>query len=97
MKKINLGILGGGQLGCMLCMAAKKLRISTTVFTDDKDGPAQNFCDYFIYGKYDDKIKTLTSSSTKTPFGSIPVVDTFNIIGIFLVTLFAFYLAPMIF
>ena len=51
------GIVGSGQLCSFLCMAAKKLKISTTVFTDDKDGPAQNFCDYFIYSKYDDKEK----------------------------------------
>ena len=53
----RLGIVGSGQLCSFLCMAAKKLKISTTVFTDDKDGPAQNFCDYFIYSKYDDKEK----------------------------------------
>ena len=35
MKKINLGILGGGQLGSMLCMAAKKLNIYTIVWSDD--------------------------------------------------------------
>ena len=57
MSNKRLGIVGSGQLCSFLCMAAKKLRISTTVFTDDKDGPAQNFCDNFIYGKYDDKEK----------------------------------------
>ena len=35
MKKTNLGILGGGQLGCMLCMAAKKLDVYTIVWSDD--------------------------------------------------------------
>ena len=35
MKKTNLGILGGGQLGCMLCMAAKNLDIYTVVWSDD--------------------------------------------------------------
>ena len=29
MKEINLGIIGGGQLGSMLCVAAKKLNIQT--------------------------------------------------------------------
>ena len=57
MSNKRLGIVGSGQLCSFLCMAAKKLKISTTVFTDDKDGPAQNFCDYFIYGKYNDKEK----------------------------------------
>ena len=54
---MRLGIVGSGQLCSFLCIAAKKLKISTTVFTDDKDGPAQKFCDHFIYGKYDDKEK----------------------------------------
>ena len=53
----NLGIIGGGQLGSMLSSAAKKLDIRTVVYSDDKDGPAQNFCDEFIFGKYDDKQK----------------------------------------
>ena len=44
MSIINLGIIGGGQLGSMLCTAAKKLSINTTVYCDDPDAPAQNFC-----------------------------------------------------
>ena len=53
----NLGIIGGGQLGSLLADAAKKLNIQTTIYCDDIDAPAQNFCDNFIYGKYDDKNK----------------------------------------
>ena len=53
----NLGIIGGGQLGSMLSTAAKKLNIKTVIFSDDSDAPAQNFCDEFIYGKYNDKSK----------------------------------------
>ena len=53
----NLGIIGGGQLGSLLAVAAKKLNISTTIYCDDIDAPAQNFCNKFIYGKYDDKLK----------------------------------------
>tara|TARA_B100000963_G_C22541434_1_gene632398 strand:+ start:123 stop:1163 length:1041 start_codon:yes stop_codon:yes gene_type:complete len=54
MSNIRLGIVGSGQLCSFLCEAAKKLKISTTVFTDDKDGPAQKFCNHFICGKYND-------------------------------------------
>ena len=57
MSEINLGIIGGGQLGSMLSVAAKKLNIKTTIYCDDIDAPAQNFCDEFIFGKYDDKEK----------------------------------------
>ena len=53
----NLGIIGGGQLGSMLSTAAKKLNIKTVIFSDDSDAPAQNFCDEFIHGKYNDKSK----------------------------------------
>ena len=53
----NLGIIGGGQLGSMLSTAAKKLNIKTVIFSDDIDAPAQNFCDEFIYGKYNDESK----------------------------------------
>ena len=57
MSEITLGIIGGGQLGSMLAIAAKKLNIKTIIFCDDSDAPAQNFCDNFIFGKYDDKNK----------------------------------------
>ena len=57
MSKKNLGIIGGGQLGSLLCAASKKLDITTTIFSDDIDAPAQNFCDNFICGNYDDKNK----------------------------------------
>jgi 5-(carboxyamino)imidazole ribonucleotide synthase len=50
MKK--LGIIGGGQLGSMLCQAAKKLDLQTIILTDDSDAPAQNFCDEFICSNY---------------------------------------------
>jgi len=57
MSKINLGIIGGGQLGSMLSTAAKKLDIKTTVYCDDIDAPAQNFCDEFLFGEYKDRNK----------------------------------------
>ena len=55
----NLGIIGGGQLGSMMSSAAKKLDIKTVIYSDDKDAPAQSFCDEFIFGGYDDKQKIL--------------------------------------
>ena len=59
MLKKNLGIIGGGQLGSMLSVAAKKLNIKTVIYSDDPDAPAQNFADDFIFGNYDDKEKIL--------------------------------------
>ena len=62
MSVITLGIIGSGQLGSMLCQAAKKLNIRTIVMSDDDQGPAQNFSDQFIFAKYDNqnKIKEFT-------------------------------------
>ena len=66
MSVINLGIIGGGQLGSMLAVAAKKLDIKTIIFCDDINAPAQNFCDEFICGKYNDKNKILDFVSKTT-------------------------------
>ena len=41
MSDSTLGIIGSGQLGSMLCQAAKKLNIRTVVISDDQQGPAQ--------------------------------------------------------
>jgi 5-(carboxyamino)imidazole ribonucleotide synthase len=57
MSKPTLGIIGGGQLGSMLAVAAKKLNVKTVIFSDDLEAPAQNFSDEFIYGNYDDQNK----------------------------------------
>ncbi len=56
MPASSLGIIGSGQLGSLLCQAAKKLKIKTLVISND-DGPAQNFADEFIYTRYENKKK----------------------------------------
>ena len=53
----SIGIIGGGQLGSMLATAAKKLNIKTVIYSDDPNAPAQNFCDLFYCGKYEDENK----------------------------------------
>ena len=55
MSDITLGIIGGGQLGSLLSVAANKLNIDTVIFSDDKNSPAKNFTKNFIYGNYDDE------------------------------------------
>ena len=57
MSKPILGIIGGGQLGSMLAIAANKLEIKTIIFCDDINAPAQNYSNDFIHGQYDDQIK----------------------------------------
>ena len=57
MFQVTLGIIGGGQLGSMLAIAANKLKIKTVIFCDDIDAPAQNFCNEFVFGQYNDQYK----------------------------------------
>ena len=57
MSSVTLGIIGSGQLGSLLCQAAKKLKIKTVVISNDKDGPAQKYTDQFIFSNYNDKEK----------------------------------------
>jgi 5-(carboxyamino)imidazole ribonucleotide synthase len=59
MSDITLGIIGGGQLGSMLAIAAKKLNIKTVIYCDDPDAPAQNFCNNFISAEYHNKEKII--------------------------------------
>ncbi len=53
---MKLGILGGGQLGMMMCQAAKKIDIETIVFSDSNDSPAVNFSNKNFINKYDNFI-----------------------------------------
>ncbi len=55
MKNPILGIIGGGQLGSLLSVAANKIGIKTVILSDDENAPAKNFTEKFIYGKYDNK------------------------------------------
>ena len=57
MSELTIGILGGGQLGSLLCLSAKKLNIKTVIYSDDNDSPAQNYANEFILGNFRDKIK----------------------------------------
>ena len=65
-----LGIIGSGQLGSMLCQAAKKVNVRTVVISDDEQGPAQKYADQFIFAKYDDqqKIKQFTDKADVVTF-----------------------------
>ena len=49
MSELTIGILGGGQLGSLLCLGAKNLNIKTVIYCDDKDAPAQIYADEFIF------------------------------------------------
>jgi 5-(carboxyamino)imidazole ribonucleotide synthase len=84
MSAISLGIIGGGQLGSMLCMAAKKLDIKTVVYCNDNDAPAQNFCDEFIFSEYENqehildfvgKVDLITYEFENIPFETLNEIN----------------------
>ncbi|PPR78310.1 MAG: N5-carboxyaminoimidazole ribonucleotide synthase [Alphaproteobacteria bacterium MarineAlpha2_Bin1] len=55
----TIGILGGGQLGKMLCVAAQRLGYKVHIYSDSKNNPAVNISDRYTIGNFDalDKIK----------------------------------------
>jgi 5-(carboxyamino)imidazole ribonucleotide synthase len=50
----TLGVMGGGQLGAMFAMAAKRMGYRVEVFSDVADCPAAHHCDRMHVGSYDD-------------------------------------------
>jgi 5-(carboxyamino)imidazole ribonucleotide synthase len=52
---ITLGIVGGGQLGRMICYSAHKRGLKTVILSDQSDCPAQDVCDKTIIGDYNNK------------------------------------------
>jgi 5-(carboxyamino)imidazole ribonucleotide synthase len=51
----TIGILGGGQLGRMLALAAARLGLKAHIYCDEKDAPAFQVCDAHTFAGYDDK------------------------------------------
>ena len=51
----RVGIIGGGQLGMLLCGAARDLGIHTIVLTDDATGPAVHTADELLVAPLDDQ------------------------------------------
>lgn len=73
----TLGILGGGQLGQMSAIAAKKLGINTIIFTPEENSPASQVADQTIVANYTDntaleRFATLCDTITYE-FENIPV------------------------
>ena len=50
----TLGVMGGGQLGAMFAMAAKRMGYRVEAFSDVADCPAAYHCDRVHVGSYDD-------------------------------------------
>ncbi len=84
MSNTSIGIIGGGQLGSMLCSAAKKLNLKTVIISDDEYAPAQFFADEFIFSKYDDekkiqefcnKVEFVTFEFENIPYNVLTKID----------------------
>ncbi len=50
----KIGILGGGQLGKMLCLAVGKWHLDISILDPDAAAPARHFCNYFEQGDFKD-------------------------------------------
>ncbi len=51
-ENVKLGILGGGQLGKMLCLVASNWNLSTYVLDPSSDCPAASVCTRFSHGDF---------------------------------------------
>jgi len=49
-----LGIIGGGQLGRMIALEAKRMGIKTIIFSEIADCPAASIADKIVVGSYND-------------------------------------------
>ncbi|KAI3757624.1 hypothetical protein L6452_05166 [Arctium lappa] len=49
-----VGVLGGGQLGRMLCQAASQMAIKVNILDPMKNCPASSICHHHMVGSYDD-------------------------------------------
>lgn len=49
-----VGVLGGGQLGRMLCEAASELAIKVNILDPMENCPANALCHHHMVGSYDD-------------------------------------------
>ena len=52
----TIGILGGGQLGRMLALAAARLGLKTHIYSDEQDAPAFQVTQYVTRGTYEDRV-----------------------------------------
>ena len=57
----TIGILGGGQLGRMLAVAASRLGLKTHIYSDEPGCPAFDVCAARTVAGYDDEDALLNS------------------------------------
>ena len=81
----TIGILGGGQLGRMLALAAARLGFRTHVYSDDPDSPAFEVTSRFTHGGYSDlphletfarQVDVVTYEFENVPVEAARTIDT---------------------
>ena len=55
MNSKTLGIIGGGQLGMFICVAARNIGLKTLVYSQEEDFSAKAFCDKYLIGNIEKK------------------------------------------
>lgn len=74
----TIGILGGGQLGRMLALAAAELGLRCHIYSDDPSAPAANVASAFTCASYDDSDKltefAMSVDVVTAEFENVPAV-----------------------
>ncbi|MHA7851557.1 5-(carboxyamino)imidazole ribonucleotide synthase [Roseovarius sp.] len=83
----TIGILGGGQLGRMLAVAASRLGFKTCVFEPGGDCPASHVANYHFQAEYEDEdalrrfaaaVDVVTYEFENIPTSALDVLDSFG-------------------
>ena len=81
----TIGILGGGQLGQMLSMAASRLGFKTHIFEPSENPPASNVSSKFTRAEYDDydalkqfasSVDVVTYEFENIPTAALDIIET---------------------
>ncbi len=80
----TVGILGGGQLGRMLAMAAARLGIKAHIYAPERDSPAFDVASAFTCAAYDDRealaafaasVQAVTTEFENVPAQTLAILD----------------------
>ena len=77
----SIGILGGGQLGRMLAVPARRLGYRVVIYSDEPHGPAAQWADHTVVGGFDDLdrvalfAKQVAVATFETEHVPLPCVD----------------------
>jgi len=82
----TIGIIGGGQLGRMLAMAAAQLGYRTHIYAPDEGGPAADVTAHWRHGAYED-VRALTAFAAEVDaltfeFENIPTAPLAGLAGL---------------